>query len=128
MWHCFSLQLLVMMSLCYFFIGTTFSMQSQGLTSVFSLYQNDQYFEDITLYRGVLDRIEDERLAVILIEDMNKEIVLPILALPKGSKEGIWLLMTFEPSNNEWIITIDDDKTNRYRKKSFQLMETLRLK
>jgi hypothetical protein len=39
---------------------------------------------------GVFDRIEDGERAVILMEELNKERVVPIYTLPPGSKVNIW--------------------------------------
>lgn len=40
--------------------------------------------------KGMLDRIEDGCLAVILIEELQKEIVLPAAWLPEGSEVHSW--------------------------------------
>ncbi|WP_026672099.1 DUF3006 domain-containing protein [Alkalihalobacterium bogoriense] len=48
---------------------------------------------------GCIDRIVDQQNAVIVIEQLKKEITVPILSLPQGSKEGSWL--TFELTNQK---------------------------
>ena len=40
--------------------------------------------------KGVLERIEDSRIAVILIEEEGREIHLPVTELPEGSKVSTW--------------------------------------
>lgn len=40
--------------------------------------------------KGMLDRIEDGGIAVILIEELQKEIVLPAAWLPEGSRINSW--------------------------------------
>ncbi|UOE96248.1 DUF3006 domain-containing protein [Alkalihalobacillus sp. LMS39] len=76
---------------------------------------------------GCIDRIVDQQNAVIVIEQLKKEITVPILSLPQGSKEGSWL--TFELTNHKAVnfqlqtdITIEKNKTveeklNRLRAK-----------
>ncbi|HSI67786.1 MAG TPA: DUF3006 family protein [Planococcus sp. (in: firmicutes)] len=40
--------------------------------------------------KGVLERIEDNRIAVILIEEEGREIHLPVTELPEGSEVNTW--------------------------------------
>ncbi|MBP1949823.1 DUF3006 family protein [Virgibacillus litoralis] len=40
---------------------------------------------------GVLDRIEDGNQAVILLEELQEELVVPLYTLPPGSTPNIWL-------------------------------------
>lgn len=40
--------------------------------------------------KGILDRIEDGRYAVILIEEEKREVVLPADCLPEGSEIHSW--------------------------------------
>jgi hypothetical protein len=66
--------------------------------------------------KGYLDRIEDNQLAVILVEEVNKEFVLPISELPEGSKPKIW----FDLVINQGRITsinINNKKTETAQEK-----------
>lgn len=77
--------------------------------------------------KGVLDRFEDYDQAVILIEEVQKALVIPRSELPKGSKQGTWFLIE-EKNNNYRIISIDHETTKRQQEKSERLMEKLRAK
>lgn len=77
---------------------------------------------------GVIDRIEDEKLAVILAEKQGKEFIVSVHQLPEESKEGTWLSLVIE-NHKVTAMTIDHDKTkashnkinsqlNRIQKKS----------
>ncbi|WP_018922941.1 DUF3006 domain-containing protein [Salsuginibacillus kocurii] len=46
--------------------------------------------------RGVIDRIEDGRYAVILVEELQHEFVVEKEKLPAGAKEGDWLWLELE--------------------------------
>lgn len=43
---------------------------------------------------GYIDRIEDERFAVILIDSLGKEFVVNVWDLPETAKEGSYLTIT----------------------------------
>lgn len=75
--------------------------------------------------KGFLDRIEDNQLAVILMEEINKEIIIPVEELPEGSKENTWLHM--EKSNGSYqAVAIDKEKTTKEAQKSKDLLARLR--
>jgi len=75
--------------------------------------------------KGVLDRFESEDQAVILIEEIQKALIIPKDELPKGSEQGTWFLI--EEKNNQYkIISIDYETTRRQQEKADQLMEKLR--
>lgn len=75
--------------------------------------------------KGYLDRIEDNEKAVILIEEENTEIVVPIDELPGGSKEKTWFHIV-EENGSFKIISIDDDMTEQKKRQSSDLMKKLR--
>lgn len=75
--------------------------------------------------KGVLDRFADHDLAVILIEDVQKEILVPIQQLPPNSKEGTWF--DIKEDNGEYqIVAIDVDMTKKQMEKSLNLLKKLR--
>ena len=78
-----------------------------------------------TKVKGVLDRFEDQDIAVILIEELNKEILLPKSKLPGGSRESIWFNIVVI-QNAYKIISIDYEKTKEEALKSADLMKRLR--
>jgi hypothetical protein len=80
------------------------------------------------MIKGYLDRIEDNQYAVILVEEMKKEFIIPKEDLPSGSKENSYFEITIE---NEKITSIElneqttlteqekvDDMMKRVRSKS----------
>ena len=74
--------------------------------------------------KGVLDRFESEDQAVILIEEIQKALIIPKDELPKGSEQGTWFLI--EEKNNQYkIISIDYETTRRQQEKADRLMEKL---
>ena len=77
--------------------------------------------------KGYLDRIEDNDLAVILIEDINEEIIIPLDQLPEGSTENTWLQLE-KTDDSFQVIAIDDEKTEQETETSQDLMAKLRAK
>lgn len=79
------------------------------------------------MMKGVLDRFEDNDLAVILIEEMNKELNIPVNNLPPNSKEGTWFQIE-ERQGEFHIVSIDMEMTNKQAERSADLLEKLRAK
>lgn len=77
--------------------------------------------------KGILDRIEDGDQAVILIEEIQKALIIPLKDLPKGSKENTFFHIK-EFSGDYRIMSIDHEATKRKAKESEDLMEKLRKK
>ncbi|MBP1971121.1 hypothetical protein J2Z83_003260 [Virgibacillus natechei] len=74
--------------------------------------------------RGMIDRFEGNK-AVILIEDLNEELIVPRQDLPIGSKVNTWFLMKIEDGNFK-IISIDWKLTKEQDERIKALMEKLR--
>lgn len=64
-------------------------------------------------YKGVLDRIEDGRHAVILIEEINKQFVIDISELPEQSSEGTWFTLKLENDEIKEITINQEETTHR---------------
>ncbi|WP_077622701.1 DUF3006 domain-containing protein [Sediminibacillus massiliensis] len=77
--------------------------------------------------KGVLDRIEDEQHAVILIEKENKEIVVPVEKLPSGSKEDSWFEIEMD-GKHVTSIKLDQEKTASRQGAADNLLKELRSK
>jgi len=75
--------------------------------------------------KGYLDRVEDNDMAVILIEEKNEEIVVPIDELPNGCKEKTWLHMEHIQGSYK-VISIDHETTAKKAQQTSALMEKLR--
>ncbi|MDN7246760.1 DUF3006 domain-containing protein [Planococcus shenhongbingii] len=75
--------------------------------------------------RGTLDRIEDGQLAVILLEEEQREIVLPVQYLPKGSRVHSWFEIVMD--GEEIIsITLDEETAESKMNEAEDLMQKLR--
>lgn len=77
--------------------------------------------------KGILDRIEDGRLAVILIEELQQEITLPIAFLPEGSRVNSWFDIELEGQEIK-SIALDAEATEVKRDKASKLMKRLKMK
>jgi len=77
--------------------------------------------------KGVLDRIEDNDMAVILIEEINKELIIPLHELPCSSKESTWFNIEKKGDAFE-VISIDSKTTSQEAEKSTDLMKKLQEK
>lgn len=54
---------------------------------------------NVLMIKGVWDRTEEERYAVILVDELGKEFTLSTNELPEGSKPGTWY--DVQIANNE---------------------------
>ncbi|SDN48705.1 DUF3006 family protein [Bacillus sp. OK048] len=79
------------------------------------------------MIKGYLDRIEDNKFAVILVDEIKKEFIVPTVQLPEGSKVNSYFELTIE---NEKItsITLDEQTTFSEQKKINEMMTKLRSK
>jgi hypothetical protein len=77
--------------------------------------------------RGYFDRIEDDKFAVILVEEINKEFVLPIADLPNGSVEKSYFDLTIE-NDKITSMKLNDHTTITEQQKVEDLMSKLRSK
>lgn len=77
--------------------------------------------------KGYLDRIEDNDKAVILIEEKNTEMIVPIDALPAGSGEKTWFHI-IEEDDAYKVLSIDHETTEQKAKQAADLMAKLRQK
>jgi hypothetical protein len=79
------------------------------------------------MIKGYLDRIEDNQYAVILVEEMKKEFIIPKEYLPQGSKEDSYFEIIIE---NEKItsIELDEQTTLSEQEKVDDMMTKLRSK
>ncbi|MBT2570679.1 DUF3006 domain-containing protein [Planococcus sp. ISL-110] len=57
--------------------------------------------------KGILDRIEDGRHAVILVEKEGVELILPADRLPEGSRINSWF--TIDAENGQLMVTLDEE-------------------
>ena len=79
------------------------------------------------MIKGYLDRIEDNNKAVILVEELNKEYVVPVTELPDGSAPKTWFNLVII---QDQITSIEKDaeKTNSEYEKMMDLLAKLRSK
>lgn len=76
--------------------------------------------------KGILDRIEDGRHAVILVEEEGVELVLPANRLPEGSQVNSWF--TIDAENGQLAVTLDEETSNAKSVQAEELMTRLRTK
>lgn len=76
--------------------------------------------------KGILDRIEDDRHAVILVEEEGIELVLPANRLPEGSQINSWF--TIDAENGQLAVTLDEETSNAKNVQAEELMTRLRTK
>ena len=76
--------------------------------------------------KGILDRIEDGRHAVILVEEEGVELVLPANLLPEGSQVNSWF--TIDAENGQLAVTLDEETSNAKSVQAEELMTRLRTK
>ena len=77
--------------------------------------------------KGVLDRFEDQGKAVILIEERQKELVVPDSDLPKGSQKNTWFTIE-EQEGSFYIVAIDHEMTRKKAADTEALLNKLRSK
>ena len=77
--------------------------------------------------KGVLDRFEDQGKAVILIEERQKELVVPESDLPKGSRENMWFTIE-EQDGSFHIVAIDHEMTRKKATDAEKLVSKLQSK
>ncbi len=75
--------------------------------------------------KGVIDRIVDGKIAVILVGENEKEYHYPAEKLPDGVKEGTWLKVEIL---NDQIVKIEPDfeETERVRKRILEKIKKIK--
>lgn len=87
----------------------------------------DELVLGVKKMKGYFDRVEDRQMAVILVEEMNKEFIISVNELPEGSVAGTYFDLIIE--NGEIISIIPDRETTEVEKeKTDALMTKLRAK
>lgn len=76
--------------------------------------------------KGILDRIEDGRHAVILVEEEGIELVLPADRLPEGSQVNSWF--TIDEENGQLAVILDEKTSLAKEEQAEELMARLRTK
>lgn len=85
------------------------------------------------MYSAYFDRIANNNQAVLLVESIQKDILLPISSLPTGSKPGSWFLIMLRDEEIT-SIELDEAKTKQMendiqnRLKRLQLRKKSRFK
>jgi hypothetical protein len=77
--------------------------------------------------KAVIDRIVDNRYAVLLVGDEEREVVLPVEQLPEDASEGTWLRVQIA-NNAITAITVDPDETETVRRRITEKMALLRMR
>jgi hypothetical protein len=79
--------------------------------------------------KGVLDRIVDREKAIILIEELNKELVVNVSVLPVEPKEGTWFDVTLDKTGTKIEhLVINDQITVEKEREISQTLSRIRSK
>lgn len=76
--------------------------------------------------KGILDRIEEGRYAVILVEAEKLELILPFNCLPAGSQINSWF--TIDAENRQLSIILDEETSLIRNQQIEELMDRLRMR
>lgn len=76
--------------------------------------------------KAVIDRIEEE-LAVLLVGEAEREVVVPFCELPSGASEGVWLRVELDSEHLVWS-EVDEEETERRKARINDKMAQLRRK
>jgi len=74
--------------------------------------------------KAVIDRFEG-KFAVLIVGQGEKRMDIPRISLPKGAREGSWLQVEIADGLVSQI-TIDEDETDRAKKRIADKLEALR--
>ena len=77
--------------------------------------------------KGYFDRVEENKHAVILVEELKKEFVIPVNKLPEGSQPKTWLDVKIADGQITSIHQ-DDEKTRSEQEKVDSLLSKIRSK
>jgi hypothetical protein len=77
--------------------------------------------------KGYLDRIEENKFAVILVEEIKKEFIIPVTELPVGSAEKSYFDLTIE-NNQITSMKLNEKATRSEQQKVDELLLKLRSK
>ena len=74
--------------------------------------------------KAVIDRFEED-IAVLLVGEKERQVVVPRKSLPRGVKEGHWLKINIE---EESLVSaaIDEEETARTKQRIAEKLERLR--
>ncbi|PTL40244.1 DUF3006 domain-containing protein [Alkalicoccus saliphilus] len=78
-------------------------------------------------HKGFVDRIEDGKYAVVLIESINKEFVIDSSDLPENIEAGSWVYVTFQGENIH-SVEYEQAETEKAKVRVSNKMELLRKK
>ncbi|MDT8860997.1 DUF3006 domain-containing protein [Alkalihalobacillus sp. MEB130] len=77
--------------------------------------------------KGVLDRIVDGEVGVILVDELKKEFTVNKERLPERIKEGAWFTLIIEEDDIQ-SIEVDEEKTEEVRQKVNSQLDRIRKK
>lgn len=75
--------------------------------------------------KAVIDRIVDEKTAVILVGEDERQHHYPADKLPEGAREGTWLRVRVE-SGEIVFVEVDQEETDTTRRRLQEKMDKLR--
>lgn len=75
--------------------------------------------------KAVIDRIEDKKHAVLILNGDGEETVIPVDDLPDGAEEGTWLEVKFDGDDIK-SIEIDEEATEERSERIGNKMDQLK--
>ena len=82
---------------------------------------------EVKIIKGYLDRIEDNQFAVILVEEIKKEFIIPKEDLPEGSTEKSYFEIAIE-NDKITSMKLDEQTTRSEQGKVDNMISKLRSK
>ena len=79
--------------------------------------------QKLSVLTGVIDRIEGD-LAVVLIEESGRELIISVENMSSNYKEGMWV--TVHEYNDYITMTVNHTKTKKYREKNTLFLEKIK--
>ena len=76
---------------------------------------------------GYIDRIEDERFAVLLVDSLGKEFVVNVWDLPENAKEGSYLTVTLIDGEITGLV-INQQETETMEKEISEKLQRIKSK
>ncbi|MFW6111187.1 MAG: DUF3006 domain-containing protein [Thermoproteota archaeon] len=77
------------------------------------------------MIKAVIDRVEEGKIAVILVEEEGLEFKIPVNELPKDIEEGVWLNVDIEDGELV-VLEIDEEETEKRKNRIQEKIKTLR--
>src|SRR5699024_2540512 len=89
-----------------------------------TLVKNEHSIKSKYVSDGVIDRIIDGKYSVILLEEREEQIVIPVRDVPFQLEEGMWLILE-EKRNGYFVVAPDQAKTDYVQEQNDKLLKKI---